>query len=112
MDTVIDKVEQARTVEHLDNPLPRSVTRGTPYVLLDGEWRFAPDLEDRGLTERWYLAHNWEYHARWPGSVEAHLDAITELQQQSETRRDRVVAWYEREFRVPDSCCDSVDTLP
>jgi hypothetical protein len=39
------------------NPLPRSVTRGDAFLLLDGDWQFAFDSEDRGLREQWYLEH-------------------------------------------------------
>ena len=42
------------------NPLPRSVVRRTPFSLLDGEWRFALDLENRGLAENWHVEHDYE----------------------------------------------------
>jgi hypothetical protein len=37
-------------------PAPRFI-RPRDYDLLDGEWKFAHDVEDRGLSERWYLGH-------------------------------------------------------
>ncbi len=43
--------EEAVIVEEQLNPLPRSVVRKNAYQLLDGEWRFEIDLEDRGLRE-------------------------------------------------------------
>ena len=46
-----DREEAQALQEHL-NPLPRSVLRPNQYELLNGEWRFALDPEDRGLRER------------------------------------------------------------
>lgn len=83
------------------NPLPRSVMRPNESELLDGEWRFAVDLEDRGLSERWYLGHRYEREATWPGSIESHMAEAKDAQQQSPAWHDTVVAWYEREFTVP-----------
>ena len=85
-----------------DNPLPRAVLRPNSFWLLDGEWRFALDLEDRGLRERWYLGHRYESTAQWPGSVEAHMSGAREEQQHTPSWQDKVVAWYEREFPLPD----------
>ncbi len=53
--------------------LPRSVVRPDAYVLLDGEWRFKLDPEDRGLQDRWHLGHEFSGTARWPGSIESQL---------------------------------------
>jgi hypothetical protein len=85
------------------NPLPRAVKRRTAFELLDGKWRFALDPEDRGLRERWYIQHDYEETAVFPGSIESHLAAAKELK---ETRplyahSDEVVAWYERDFTIP-----------
>ena len=55
------------------NPLPRSVTGSEVYILLDGGWRFALDVEDRGLHERWYLGHSYSGTTEWPGSIEAQV---------------------------------------
>lgn len=84
--------------EDLLNPLPRAVLRSNSFILLDGEWKFAVDTEDDGLTDRWYLHHEWTSTAQWPGSVESHMIAagITERW------HDKVVAWYEREFPLPE----------
>ena len=94
--------EDARQVQQYLNPLPRSVVRPNAYVLLDGQWRFALDLEDRGLTERWYLGHEYTHTAAWPGSVEAHMAAARDAQERTPEWQDTVVAWYEREFSVPE----------
>ncbi|HEX8722103.1 MAG TPA: glycoside hydrolase family 2 TIM barrel-domain containing protein [Pyrinomonadaceae bacterium] len=86
-----------------DNPLPRAVLRPNSYWLLDGEWKFALDQEDRGLRERWYLGYEYEHTAQWPGSVEAHMaEAKEEQQQRPVPWQDRVVAWYERQFPLPE----------
>ncbi len=82
-------------------PLPRSVVRPDAYVLLDGEWRFKLDPEDRGLQDQWYLDHEFSGTARWPDSIENQLAMERELKQRTGHRHDRVVAWYEREFEVP-----------
>jgi hypothetical protein len=94
--------EQAGGAAHgRANPLPRSVVRPAAYELLDGEWRFALDREDRGLSEKWYLGHAYGGTAVWPGSVEAHLAAAKDERHDGEWQ-DEVVAWYEREFTVPE----------
>ena len=97
-------------------PLPRSVTRRVPFKLLDGEWRFALDPENRGLEERWYLEHNYPQTAQFPGLIESHLASLkTAKESQPEVSQepaaDKVVAWYEREFSVPDNWCDLPDCL-
>jgi hypothetical protein len=84
------------------NPLPRAVLRPNLYQLLDGVWQFALDPEDRGLRERWYLGHQYESSAVWPGSVEAHMAEAKAQQQQTPAWQDKVVAWYEREFALPE----------
>ncbi|RRB09362.1 glycoside hydrolase family 2 protein [Larkinella rosea] len=82
------------------NQLPRAVLRPNDYVLLDGEWRFLLDPDDRGIEERWCLGHSFEGTAHWPGSIEAHL-AQAKGQSEASAWKDKVVAWYEREFAVP-----------
>src|SRR6267154_4121786 len=100
--------DQARVLmEHL-NPLPRSVTRSGAFELLDGEWRFDLDLEDKGLSEQWYLNHKFNHTASWPGSVEAHMAAAKDIQQTTPVWQDKVVAWYEREFQLPEKWCYQV----
>jgi hypothetical protein len=99
-----DKEDAQAVVEHL-NPLPRSIIRPNAYLLLDGEWRFAPDIEGRGLSEKWYLGHEYGLAASWPGSVESHMAAAKDGLAHTPPWQENVVAWYEREFSVPDSWC-------
>jgi len=85
------------------NPLPRVILRANSHFLLDGEWYFELDNEDRGLREAWFLGHRYKHTAHWPGSVEAHMAAARGLQQsQSPAWEDKVIAWYEREFPRPE----------
>src|SRR5882762_4029386 len=108
---LISQKDQARVLmEHL-NPLPRSVTRSGAFELLDGEWRFDLDLEDKGLSEQWYLNHKFNHTASWPGSVEAHMAAAKDIQQTTPVWQDKVVAWYEREFQLPEKWCYQVDCI-
>jgi beta-galactosidase/beta-glucuronidase len=85
------------------NPIPRSIIRRTAFELLDGEWRFELDAENRGLRENWHIRHDYTETALFPGSIEAHLadskDAGALLSLYTEA--DEVIAWYEREFSVP-----------
>jgi beta-galactosidase/beta-glucuronidase len=85
------------------NPLPRAVTRHNFYELLDGEWKFDLDSDNKGLRESWYLGHEYPQTAKWPGSIESHMaQAKREQSDASPPWQDNVIAWYEREFRVPD----------
>lgn len=93
--------ETAATAEPV-NLLPRAVLRPNTYMLLDGEWRFMLDLDDRGLQERWYVGqHSFDGKAQWPGSIEAHM-AQAKGQVTPTGWQDKVVAWYEREFDMPE----------
>lgn len=103
--------DDARAVRKHLNPLPRSVVRPDAFELLDGEWRFALDLEDRGLAEKWYLKHAYAESAVWPGSIEAHMVEARDAQQHTPAWQDRVVAWYEREFSVPEDWCEPPECL-
>ena len=94
--------EQAAAVQEYLNPLPRSVVRRNASLLLDGEWRFELDLENRGLQEQWYLGHEYVGTAGWPGAIEAQLAAAHAAQQRTPAWQDEVVAWYERDFEVPE----------
>jgi len=91
------------------NPLPRSVVRPDGYLLLDGAWRFALDLEDRGLRERWWRGHEFVGTARWPGTIEAQLDRGRALRDDARSQPDAIVAWYERTFAVPQVWSACVD---
>ncbi|HEY0680154.1 MAG TPA: glycoside hydrolase family 2 TIM barrel-domain containing protein [Chitinophagaceae bacterium] len=83
--------------EGINDPLPRAVLRPNSFTLLDGEWKFAIDMEDRGLVDGWHLGHRYDHVAIWPGSIEQHM-ALAKGQQPMDPWRDEVVAWYEREF--------------
>jgi beta-galactosidase/beta-glucuronidase len=85
------------------NPIPRSIIRRTAFELLDGEWRFELDAENRGLRENWHIRHDYAETALFPGSIEAHLAASKDagVLLSLYTEADDVIAWYEREFSVP-----------
>jgi beta-galactosidase/beta-glucuronidase len=81
------------------NPLPRAVIRPNSSILLDGEWKFALDKDNRGLSENWFVNHNYSQTAHWPGSVETHISKVD-----SNTDKywhDQVIVWYERTFPLP-----------
>ena len=86
--------------EDWNNPLPRAVLRPNQHLLLDGEWRFALDVEDRGLTEGWHLGHQYTQTATWPGSIEQHMANAKDFMPGAGWK-DKVVGWYEREFECP-----------
>lgn len=86
--------------EDFTSDIPRAVLRPNAYVLLDGEWRFALDSNDKGLEEKWYQGHEYELSAHWPGSVEDHMKA-QKGNQTTDSWNDSVVVWYEREFPLP-----------
>ncbi|MEJ7587969.1 MAG: sugar-binding domain-containing protein [Ferruginibacter sp.] len=100
--------EEAFTSEGYLNPLPRAVLRPNSYVLLDGEWNFALDVEDMGLTQAWYIKHNYQDTAHWPGSIEEHMAAAKNIQPERKIWHDKVVAWYEREFPLPIRAEDGI----
>src|SRR5678816_4925975 len=54
-----NSIEEALAPDIGISPLPRAVLRPNSYVLLDGEWSFALDLEDRGILETWYITHHY-----------------------------------------------------
>ncbi|MCY7350321.1 MAG: glycoside hydrolase family 2 [Cytophagaceae bacterium] len=86
--------------EESTNLLPRAVLRANTPVLLDGEWQFGLDPDDKGLGDGWHLGHAYQYTAQWPGSIEAHMLAARN-QPQLAGWHDKIVAWYEREFILP-----------
>jgi hypothetical protein len=96
-----DQDEAQAVARHL-HPLPRSVVRPNATVLLDGTWRFDLDPTDVGLAEQWYLAHTFRETVEWPSTVEAHL-ATAQHQQHTSLASGQVIAWYEREFALPDT---------
>ena len=96
----LSKTQEATTDAASNNDLPRSVLRPNSHVLLDGDWRFALDNDDRGLAENWYVSHDYNDTAHWPGSIEEHMANAKD--QSTKTWQDKVVAWYEREFPLPE----------
>jgi beta-galactosidase/beta-glucuronidase len=89
--------EETFSTEEAINPLPRAVIRPNSFVLLDGEWKFALDTQDRGLNENWHVSHNYDDTAHWPGSVETHMLNTPTAKSWS----DRIIVWYERSFPLP-----------
>ncbi len=79
--------------------LPRAVLRRNATLLLDGDWHFELDPEDRGLREHWHLGHPYAEMTRWPGSVEDHMRSAHGA---FPDKLEKVIAWYEREFPLPD----------
>jgi beta-galactosidase/beta-glucuronidase len=84
--------------EDFVNPLPRAVLRSNSFILLDGTWKFAVDTHDDGINQGWYLGHEYTSVAEWPGSIEEHMEKAGI----KDRWRDKVVAWYEREFPMPE----------
>ena len=103
--------EAANAIQQYLNPLPRSVIRRNATVLLDGEWRFALDLEDHGMEEQWYLGHTYTQTTQWPGAIESHLEAAKALQHRVHPEQDEVIAWYEREFTLPAGWAEAPERL-
>ncbi len=104
LQTLNHGLTQSREEKSVSSPvaapsLPRAVNRSESFLLLDGEWRFALDADDRGLSDGWYLGHNYGRTANWPGTVEEHLAEAKDASQTS--WQDTVVVWYEREFAMP-----------
>jgi len=93
--------EEAFAEDTLISPLPRAVLRSNSYILLDGEWNFTIDIKDTGLSEGWHLGYPYEHKGHWPGSIEEHMIAA-KINPEQNSWKDKVVAWYEREFPLPD----------
>jgi beta-galactosidase/beta-glucuronidase len=109
-----EKQELSYVVADKINPLPRSIVRRTAFELLDGEWRFALDVEDRGLKEQWQNGYNFTETASFPGSIESYLAAAKEdvkVAHSLYSNSDEVVAWYERDFSIPQGWQMQADKL-
>ncbi|HSK72629.1 MAG TPA: hypothetical protein VK892_13080 [Pyrinomonadaceae bacterium] len=96
-----DQHDLFHVVADKDNPLPRSVLRRESFELLDGEWRFTLDTDNRGLNERWYINHDFTTTASFPGSIESYFDAAKE-ESSLYVHSDEAIAWYERDFTIPE----------
>lgn len=92
--------------ENFVNPLPRAVIRPNSAMLLDGEWRFSIDTEDKGEQEGWHLGHQYENTANWPGTIEEHIAKAKGLLSGA-SWQDKVVVWYERDFDLPEQANDT-----
>lgn len=104
-----ERLEDPNSDIGLQNPLPRAVLRPNTHYLLDGEWSFALDQEDRGLQEAWYLGYRYRHTAQWPGSVEEHM---AEAKGMDMPRwQDKIIAWYEREFPRPERSGNSTPSM-
>jgi hypothetical protein len=103
--------EAAAAIQHRLQPLPRSIVRANVYELLDGEWRFDLDLEDRGLVEQWYVSHEFNGRATWPGAIESQMADAQTVQRRTPPWQDQVVAWYERDFTIPPQWCTAAECL-
>ena len=93
--------EEVLSDDHFINPIPRAVIRSNTSILLDGEWRFSIDPDDRGLQESWHLAHQYDHTANWPGTIEEHISK-GKGQIHGKSWHDKVVVWYERDFPLPE----------
>ncbi|WP_347156813.1 sugar-binding domain-containing protein [Pontibacter chitinilyticus] len=107
--SMTERAEDVHAAKEIENPLPRAVLRPNSHYLLDGEWKFSLDPDDRGLRESWYLGHKYEHTAHWPGSVETHM-AQAKGQQQAPWQ-DKIIAWYERDFPRPERSNSSTQTM-
>ena len=93
--------EEKSNSNEIANPVPRAVVRSHVPLLLDGQWSFQLDTNDKGLTDAWYLGHEYGNVAEWPGSIEHHI-AMAKGQTETTAWNDKVVAWYERELLLSD----------
>ncbi len=93
-------LQESEISEEFINPLPRAVLRPNTFMILNGEWRFSLDIKNVGLQEGWHLGHEYDDVTNWPGSIEQHLAAARG--NKSDTWRDNVVGWYERDFELPE----------
>lgn len=99
--------EHVRRLAPFLDDRPRSIVRPGAFVLLDGEWRFQRDPEDCGLTEGWYVGHTFRSTANWPGSVATEIETDTVADGRAGSGEGDTVAWYERDFQIPDEWQES-----
>jgi beta-galactosidase/beta-glucuronidase len=108
-DAITGEREHVRRLAPFLDARTRSVVRPGAFELLDGEWRFERDPEDCGLAEGWYLGHVFAGTANWPGSVAMQIetergdgDHVPDVPDAPDAPDADTVAWYEREFEIPD----------
>jgi beta-galactosidase/beta-glucuronidase len=92
--------EESLAEDEFINPLPRAVLRPNKPILLDGEWHFALDPDDIGLHQKWYMGYTYRNTAQWPGTIEHHIEQLKGIKDEK-TWQGKVVAWYERDFPLP-----------
>jgi len=90
-----------RAPKEFTNPLPRAVFRSNFFLLLDGEWKFSPDNEDKGIREGWHITHDYSHTAQWPGTIEEHMQDAN-LYKAGDPGPDKLIGWYEKEFNAPE----------
>jgi hypothetical protein len=66
-----------------------------PWVSCDGPWRFDFDPEDTGLSEKWFLAHDYGQTIIVPYPWQSALSGIHRPDYDG-------VAWYERDITLPE----------
>jgi beta-galactosidase/beta-glucuronidase len=101
--------EEILADDEMNNPLPRAVFRPNSFQLLDGEWKFSIDTDDKGLHEAWHLGHRYAHTASWPGSIESHMSEAKG--QELLPWHDKIVAWYERDFTLPEQLDQSTHMM-
>ena len=102
-DAITGEREHVRRLGPFLDERPRSIVRPGAFVLLDGEWRFERDPDDCGLTERWYDGHAFRATASWPGSVAPQVEVTSRDGDRDASGDAEMIAWYEREFEIPDA---------
>ena len=100
-DAITGEREHVQRLAPFLDDRPRSIVRPGAFVLLDGEWRFERDPEDRGLADRWYDGHAFGATAEWPGSVALQVEAEDGADAGDGAGDADMVAWYERDVTIP-----------
>ncbi|MEJ7661195.1 MAG: hypothetical protein WKG07_17090 [Hymenobacter sp.] len=101
----------AELAQETNNELPRAVLRPGHHFLLDGTWRFAIDLDDVGLTEDWEQGYDYRLEAHsGPARLRPTWPPPTPMARTA-SGKTKVVAWYEREFTLPEVAENNNRTL-
>ncbi|MFT7687722.1 MAG: beta-galactosidase/beta-glucuronidase [Candidatus Azotimanducaceae bacterium] len=80
---------------------PRPILSRKAWQNLNGDWHYAEDPDDRGLTDRWYLEHVYNQVIVVPFPIESEASGVHNLSPVK-------IHWYEREFRLPADWNDHV----
>ncbi|MFT5579210.1 MAG: beta-galactosidase/beta-glucuronidase [Paraglaciecola psychrophila] len=73
---------------------PRPILQRERWLNLNGRWRFAPDPQDSGLSERWYLSGDFSGAIIVPFPIESEASGQHNL-------KPAAVNWYSRDFVLP-----------